>query len=144
MYEECDFRLGPEWEWTVADEDKRLFTGEHFGQQGDAWATVITVHLVDENRILKALVGGFEYFKPYVSWPVAEELQLRVCSPQFLETDTRFLKKGRPRALIQESFDFIAAERFCSSRIRASAHLDGPGLIEAWEEDFYVFDPSED
>ncbi|MFJ5696615.1 hypothetical protein [Arthrobacter sp. NPDC093139] len=144
LYEECDFKLVPDWDWTVADQDKQLFTGEYFGQQGDAWATVITVHLVEENRMLRALVGGIDYFRPYFTRGVAEVLQLRVCSRPFVETDPRFLNEGRHRALIQERFDFSAAKKFCTSRIHASAHLDRTRMVAAWEEDFFVFDPSED
>lgn len=142
LYEECDYSPLPEW--TTEDEDKRLFTADLFGRVGDAWATVVTVHLVDENPLIRALLGKWKQFHSSIWVPLGEMLQLRVCPATFDESDPRFLRDGKHLALIQTEFDMKLVDEYCKKRIRECAHLRGPAFIAAMETTFYVFDPSED
>lgn len=142
LYEECDYSPLPEW--IIDDEDKRIFTGDHFGRDGDAWATVVTVHLVNENRLMRALLGRWKQFHYSIWFPLADLLQLRVCSPTFEETDQRFLLNGKHLALIQNEFDMRLVDEYCKKRVRECAHLRGRALIAALKKSFYVFDPDED
>ncbi|GAA3679510.1 hypothetical protein GCM10023081_17100 [Arthrobacter ginkgonis] len=91
----------------------------------------------------KPLRGVFRFLWPLSSLPAGEVLQLRVCSPRFVEPGPRFLRKGVRRALVQDAFDWIEAEQYCRRKIEESRRRYGPWLVEAWEKDFLVFDPDD-
>lgn len=137
ILEERDDRPFPDW---ITDpEDDRIFTGSVFGLRGQAWGTVISIYLADNSPKLPRFVEFFG--QPRSSWPIAEVLQLRVCSPTFIENDKRFRTPHHTRCLIQETFDFQAAVEYCQEKIKASQRLKKRALIAAWEQDFFVFDP---
>lgn len=142
LYEECTYAPLPDW--TVAAEDERIFTADTFGRPGDAWATIITAHLVDENSILKAIFGRARFLAGAITVPVGDMLQLRVCSPSFQETDSRFLRSGSPVALVQQEFDLERVKRYCQETVQKFARLKGPELYRALEQHFHVFDPDND
>lgn len=142
LYEECTYAPWPDW--TVAAEDERIFRTDTFGRRGDAWATIITVLLVDENSIMKAIFGRSRFLAGAITVPVGDILQLRVCSPSFQETDSRFLRSGSHVALIQQEFDLELVKKYCQKTVQESARLKGPKLYRAWEQHFHVFDPDDD
>ncbi|GAA3698858.1 hypothetical protein GCM10023081_39700 [Arthrobacter ginkgonis] len=142
ILEECFYLPVPEWE--TADEDMRKFAFDRFGMPGDSWATVATVYLRVERRIWEPLRRVFGLSGPLSSVPAADVLQLRVCSPRFVETDPRFLRNGTPRALVQEAFDWIEVERYCRHKVEDSRRCYDPKLVDEWENDFFVFDLDDD
>lgn len=142
LYEECTYAPLPVW--TVAAEDERIFTADTFGCLGDAWATITTVHLVDENSVMKAIFGRSRFLAGAITVPVGDILQLRVCSPSFQETDSRFLRSGSHVALIQKEFDLELVQKYCQETVQESVRLKGPKLYRAWEQHFHVFDPDND
>jgi hypothetical protein len=142
LYEECTYAPWPGW--TIAAEDERIFSADTFGRLGDAWATIITVLLVDENSVLKAILGRSKFLAGAITAPVGDILQLRVCSPSFQETDSRFLRNGSHVALVQKEFDLELVKRYCQETVQEFARLKGPKLHRALEQRFHVFDPDDD
>ncbi|GAB3519562.1 hypothetical protein [Arthrobacter monumenti] len=132
--------------WTIDPEDDRKYTREPFGTPGDQWATVFEVELTYYNGFVGSIFRAFGRPKrDPTREPFGEFLQLRVCSPTFVDEDPRFLlSDGQHRALIQDKFSRPAVERYCRDRLMKTLHLRGNKLIAAWAKDFYIFDPDTD
>ena len=106
--------------------------GLDLGAQGEAWATIATIHLQETSRFLGRPMR------------IAEVLQLRVCSRKFVESDPRFLWGGRHLAYFQDRFDWQDVVDYCQSKVGESSHLSGRTLFRALEQHFHVYDPDDD
>ncbi|TLM80829.1 hypothetical protein [Pseudarthrobacter sp. NamE5] len=139
IYEECEYLPFPEW--TTEEEDKRIFSGESFGQSGDAWATVFVAQLVTEDVIWSTGATPWPLLDSPVMTPIAEQLWLRVCSPTFSESDQRFKLGDRHLAFVQDRFDRVAVEDYFSRRVAEVSNRRVPAAFNTLEQYFHASDP---
>lgn len=144
IYEECEYRPFPEW--TAEEEDKRVYSGASFGLRGDAWGTIFTTHLALERSILAGLsrrIGRLGYLLPSITDPIADELWLRVCSPTFEESDSRFKLGNQRLALIQDRFNRDDVEDYVRRRVSEVAERRLPRAFDTLGRYFHIVDPME-
>lgn len=127
------------------DPQERICTVGSFGVSGMGWATAMGITLGDE----LVQVRGRYWWRGLGNWkipfgrhpiPLSFQVLLRVKSPTFVETDSRFLRGTQPIGLVQQRFDAGEAAAYARAQVSELGEGESHEIEAALSKIFWVYD----